>query len=234
MPPRPNRTVLALEATALTDRSISGSPAHIDLDLRRGEVGMIHVDDDGEASALVDLCAGLATPASGHVRFLGVDWATRTRPQRLHRRRRVGVVAQTNVWPPQMTIMDAILQAPLYHSVGSRDELLAEATMLARLFGLPGLPADRRDATRPQSLLRAGCVRGFLGSPDLVLVHDHVLDRTSELAVPMAQAISTTRARGGAVLWLTAGMVAQAAEYIEPDQVYRLGDTGLIRMRRSQ
>ena len=132
-----------------------------------------------------------------------------------------------------MTIMDAILQAPLYHSVGPRDELVAEATMLARLFGLPGLPADRRDATRPQSLLRAGCVRGFLGSPDLVLVHDHVLDRTSELAVPMAQAISTTRARGGAVLWLTAGMVSPAAQHIEPDQVYRLGDTGLIRMRRS-
>jgi predicted ABC-type transport system involved in lysophospholipase L1 biosynthesis ATPase subunit len=234
MPPRLARTVLALEAAALTERSISGSPAHLDLDLRRGEVGMIHVDDDSEASAMVDLCVGLAMPASGRVRFLGVDWATRTRPQRLHRRRRVGVVAQTEVWPAQMTIMESILLAPLYHSDRSRDELIAEATGLARLFGLPGLPAEPREATRRQALLRAGCVRGFLGSPDLVLVHDQLLDRTSELAIPMAQAVSMTRARGGAVLWLTAGMVSPAAQHIEADLVYRLGDAGLIRMRRSQ
>src|SRR5690349_2780596 len=130
MPPRPARTVLALEAAALTERPISGSPAHIDLDLRRGEVGMIHVDDDSEAVALVDLCVGLGTPSSGHVRFLGVDWATRTRPQRLHRRRRVGVVAQTDVWPAQMTIMESILLAPLYHSDRSREDLITEATAL--------------------------------------------------------------------------------------------------------
>jgi predicted ABC-type transport system involved in lysophospholipase L1 biosynthesis ATPase subunit len=234
MPPRPARTVLALEAAALTERSISGSPAHIDFDLRRGEVGMIHVDDDSEAAALVELCVGLGAPSSGHVRFLGVDWATRTRPQRLHRRRRVGVVAQTDVWPAQMTIMESILLAPLYHSDRSREDLIAEATALARLFGLPGLPAEQRAATRRRALLRAACVRGFLGTPDLVLVHDQLLDRTSELAIPMAQAVSSTRARGGAVLWLTADVIAPAAQYIEADKVYRLGDTGLVPMRRQQ
>jgi phospholipid/cholesterol/gamma-HCH transport system ATP-binding protein len=181
---------------------------------------------------MVDLCVGLAVPASGRVRFLGVDWATRTRPQQLHRRRRVGVVAQTDVWPTQVTVMDSILLASLYHSDRSRDDLLAEAIVLARLFGLPGLPAERSAATRQQALVRAGCVRGFLGLPDLVLVQDRLIDRTSELATPMAQAISSTRARGGAVLWLTSDMVPPAAEHTEADQVYRLGDKGLIQMRR--
>jgi len=232
MPPRPARTVLTLEAASTIENSVSGSPAHLDLELRRGEVGMIDVDDDGEASAMIDLCVGLTAPASGRVRFLGVDWASRTRPQRLHRRRRVGVVAQTDVWPAQMTIMDAILLAPLYHSDRPHNELVAEATGLARLFGLPGLPAERREQTRRQALLRAGCVRGFLGSPDLILVHDQLLDRTSELAIPMAQAISAIRSRGGAVLWLTADTRAPAARHVEPDQVYRLGDAGLVPMRR--
>jgi phospholipid/cholesterol/gamma-HCH transport system ATP-binding protein len=234
MPPRLARSVLALEAAALTERYITGSPALIDIDLRRREVGIIHIREDSEASALVDLCVGLSVPASGRVRFMGVDWATRTRPQQLRRRRRVGVVAQTDVWPTQMTIMESILLAPLYHSDRSRDDLLAEATALARLFGLPGLPADRRGAIRPQALLRAGCVRGFLGSPDLVLVQDHLIDRTEELAIPMAQAICSTRARGGAVLWLTTSMAPPAAEHIEADQVYRLGDAGLVRMGRPQ
>jgi phospholipid/cholesterol/gamma-HCH transport system ATP-binding protein len=235
MPPRLAPTVLTLEAAALTERSISGSPAHIDLDLRRGEVGIIHVDDDNEAAAMVDLCVGLAVPASGRVRFLGVDWATRTRPQRLHRRRRVGVVAHTDVWPAQMTIMDSILLAPLYHSDRSRDDVVAEATGLARLFGLPGLPADRRETTTPRRVLvRAGCVRGFLGSPDLVLMQDRLLDHAPDLAAPLAQAISASCARGAAVLWITSSMASPASRFIEADHAYRLGDTGLVGLRRLQ
>jgi len=234
VPPRPARTVLSLEAAALTERPSSGLPALLDLDLRRGEVAVIHVDDDSEALAMVDLCVGLTAPASGHVRFLGVDWATRTRPERLRRRRRVGIVAQTEVWPSQMTIMDSILLAQLHHSERSRDDLVAEAIELARLFGLPGLPAERREATRRHALLRAGCVRCFLGAPDLVLVHDHLLDRTSELAVPMAQAILATRARGGAVLWVSASAAVPATQFVEADQVHRLGDAGLVRMRSPQ
>lgn len=234
MPPRPARMVLSLEAAALADRTISGSPARLDLELRRGEVALVHVDDDTEASAMVDLCVGLTAPASGHVRFLGVDWTTRNRSERLRRRQRIGAVVQTEVWPSQMTIMESILLAQLHHSGRSRDALVVQATELARQFGLPGLPAEGRDATQRQVLLRAGCIRGFLGAPDLVLVHDHLLDHTSELAVPMAQAILATRARGGAVLWLSAGAAAvQAIQFVEADQVHRLGDAGLVRMRRS-
>jgi len=232
MPPRTDRTVLSLEAVVLPERAIAVAPAQLDLALRRGELGIIHADDDGESFSMIDLCVGLMVPASGHVRFLDVDWATRSRPQRLHRRRRIGLVAQTGVWPPQMSIMDSILMAQLYHSHRSRDELLAEAIELARLFGLPGLPAERRDATRRQVLLRAGCVRGFLGSPDLVLVHDQLLDRTPELAVPMAQAITAMRARGGAVLWINTGSGSGAFQYVEPDHVYRMGDGRLARMGR--
>jgi phospholipid/cholesterol/gamma-HCH transport system ATP-binding protein len=234
MPPRANRSVLSLEGAALADRAFSARRARLDFDLRRGEIAMVHVDDDSEASAVVDLCTGFVSPLSGHVRFLGVDWATRTRPQRLHRRRRIGVVLQTEVWPAQMTIMDSILLARLYHFDRPRAELVAEATELARLFGLPGLPADRREATSRQALLRAGCVRGFLGWPDLVLVQDQLLDRAAELAAPMAQAVSALSVRGGAVLWITAGLAPQAAQFLEPEQVYRLGDHGLIPMRRQR
>jgi phospholipid/cholesterol/gamma-HCH transport system ATP-binding protein len=232
MPPRAPRTVLSLEAVVLADRAIAGMPPQLDFALRRGEVGIIHADEEGDSSSMVELCVGLIVPVSGHVRFLDVDWATRTRPQRLHRRRRIGLVVQTGVWPSQMSIMDSILMAQLYHSGRSRDELLAEATGLARLFGLPGLPADRRDETRRQVLLRAGCVRGFLGSPDLVLVHDQLLDRMPEIAVPMAQAITSTRERGGAVLWINAGKTSEAAQYVEADHIYHFGDGRLARMRR--
>jgi phospholipid/cholesterol/gamma-HCH transport system ATP-binding protein len=231
---RSARTVLSLEGASLTERLLSATPAYLDLDLRRGEAAVIHVDDDGEGAAMVDLCTGFVRPARGHVRFLSVDWATRERPERLRRRRRIGVVAETDVWPAHMTVMDSILLASLYHFHRSREEVVAEATELARLFGLPGLPTERRETTPRQTLIRAACVRGFLGSPDLVLVQDHMLDRMAELAVPMAQAVSAVLRRGGAVLWIVSGLAAQAAQFVEPDLIFRLGGTGLVPMRRLQ
>ena len=229
---RPAQSVLSLDGAVLTERSTSLAPAQIDLDLRRGEVDMIHVDDDREAAELVDLCVGQPALASGHVRFLGVDWAASSRSQQLHDRRRIGLVVQTEVWPAQMSVMEAVLLSRLYHYGAARIDLVTEAIELARLFGLPGLPVERRDAVASDVLLRAGCVRGLLGGPDLVLVHDQALDRASELAIPMAQAIASIRGRGGAVLWITAAAVARAAQFVDIDRVFRLGGTGLIRMRR--
>jgi len=72
-----------------------------------------------------------------------------------------------------------------------------------------------------------------LGSPDLIVVHDQALEQTRDLAVPMAQAISAARDRGAAVLWITASLAAQAAQFVEAEQVLRLGETGLARARKS-
>ncbi len=66
-----------------------------------------------------------------------------------------------------------------------------------------------------RALVRAACVRGFLGSPDLIVVQDQVLDQSSELAVPMAQAISAACDRGATVLWITASLATQAAQFVQ-------------------
>ena len=200
---RPRRSVLSLQGVARRTASSRPRPTRLDLELPRGEVALVQVDDEADAAALVDLCVGLIDPGAGQVRFLGVDWTTRTPRERLHRRRRIGAVVQTDVWPSHMTVLEAVLVARFYHFDQPRAEVIADATELARLFGLPGLPVGRRETTPMRALVRAACVRGFLGSPDLIVVQDQVLDQTSELAVPMAQAISAACDRGATVLWIT-------------------------------
>jgi phospholipid/cholesterol/gamma-HCH transport system ATP-binding protein len=215
----------------LAERQFSSRPTHLDLNLVQGESAMIHVDDDSDASALVDLCLGLADPSDGSVRFGGVDWTTRTPRERFNRRRRIGAVVQTDVWSSHMNVIEAVLVARLYHFDQPRADVVSDATDLARLFGLPGLPTGHREETPMRALVRAACVRGFLGSPDLIVVQDQLLDQMSELAVPMAQAISAACDRGSAVLWITASQAAQAAQFVRPDHEFRLGDHGLVRVR---
>ncbi len=133
-----------------------------------------------------------------------------------------------------MTVLEAVLLAHLHHFDRPQEEVIADATALARLFGLPGLPTERRDATSARALARAACVRGFLGAPDLVVVQDSTIEATADLAIPMAQAIAGTKDRGATVLWITESLSAQATRFVQPDQILRLGDSGLIRVRRPQ
>jgi phospholipid/cholesterol/gamma-HCH transport system ATP-binding protein len=231
---RPTRTVLSLHGVTLPEREFSSSPTKLDLELPRRSVALIQVDDETDASTLVDLCLGMTDPSAGHVRFLGVDWTTRTPRERMSRRRRVGAVMQTDVWPAHMTVLDSVLLAGAYHFNRARAEMLVHATELARLFALPGLPTGRRETTPRRALVRAACVRGFLGTPDLIVVHDPVLEQSPDLALPMAQAISAARDRGGAVLWIAASLAAAAAEFVEAEQVLRLGEQGLVRARRGR
>jgi phospholipid/cholesterol/gamma-HCH transport system ATP-binding protein len=232
MAPRPGRSVLTLQGVTLAERQFSTHTARLDLDLPRGELALLQVEDEHDAAMLVDLCVGLADPGAGHVRFHGVDWTTRTPRERLNRRRRIGAVVQTDVWPSHMTVLESVLVARSYHFDQPRARLIADATELARLFGLPGLPVGRRETTPVRALVRAACVRGFLGSPDLIVVQDPLVDQSSELAVPMAQAIAAARDRGATVLWIIASLAAQAAQFVQPDHAFRLGDHGLVRVGR--
>lgn len=234
MASRTARSVLSMHGVTLTERQFTTRPTTLELDLVQGEVALIQVDDEGDASTLLDLCLGLVDPIGGQVRFLGIDWAAHTPRERFGRRRRIGAVVQTDVWPVHMSVLESVLVAPFYHFDRPRAELIADATELARLFGLPGLPTGRRETTPLRSLIRAACVRGFLGAPDLIVVQDQMLDQSSELAVPMAQAISAARDRGTTVLWITTSLAAQAAQFVQPDHAFRLGDLGLVRVRRGR
>jgi phospholipid/cholesterol/gamma-HCH transport system ATP-binding protein len=231
---RPLRSVLSLQGVTPAERQFAARPTCLDLELPRGQVALVQVDDEADATALVDLCVGLIDPGAGQVRFRGVDWTTRTPSERLNRRRRIGAIVHTDVWPSHMTVMEAVLVARSYHFDQPRAEMIAEATDLARLFGLPGLPVGRRETTPTRALVRAACVRGFLGSPDLIVVQDQMLDQTSELAGPMARAISAGCDRGATVLWITTSLAAPAAQFVQADHHFRLGDSGLVRGRRSR
>jgi phospholipid/cholesterol/gamma-HCH transport system ATP-binding protein len=229
-----SRSVLSLQGVIPAERRLSATPTRLDLELPRGAVALLQVDDDADAAALVDLCVGLADPGAGKVRFLGVDWTTRSPRERLTRRRRFGAIGQAAVWPTHMTVLEAVLMARFYHFNRPSAEVIADATQLARLFGLPGLPVGRSETTPLRALIRAACVRGFLGSPDLIVVQDRMLDQSAGVAVPMAQAISAACDRGATVLWVTTNLGARAAEFVHANHVLRLGDAGLVPARRSR
>src|SRR5260370_9303859 len=185
-----SRSVLSLQGCTPAERRFSATRTRRDLELPRGAVALLQVDDEADASALVDLCVGRTDPGAGRVRFLGVDWTTRNPRERLTRRRRIGAIVQAAVWPSHMTVLEAVLVARFYHFNRPPAEVIADATTLARLFGLPGLPVGRSEPTPLRALIRAASAPGFLGSPDLFVVRHQVLYQATGFLVPMSRAIS--------------------------------------------
>jgi len=227
----PQSSVLSLRGVALAGYQRSDSAGMVDFDLARRELAVVEMDEDRDAGAFVDLCLGLVAPPSGEVHCLGRSWHTESYHDMLAHRRRIGTLVGSQVWPVHMPVAQVALAAQLYHTDQAEPEAIAEATVLARRFGMPGLPTAASDAVPSGDLVRAACVRAFLGAPEFVLIADAAVEAAGELGAALAQAIGAVQDNGGAVLWLLGSRTAPAARFVTPDHVLRLDDRGLTRAR---
>lgn len=225
--------ILSLHDVALTERRAPAEAGTLNLELGHGTVTLVETGDGSDADLLIDLCLGLSVPARGDVVFLGEAWRMRSYHDNLGLRGHIGLLTGSQTWPADLSIAEAVLMARLYHTKQPLDDAIAAATILARRFGLPGLPAGSRESVPADQLTRSACVRAFCGTPELVLVSDSTLEGMAELGIAMAQAIAEVQDRGGAVLWLVDTVEAPAAHFVRADQTFRFGERGFVPARRT-
>ena len=230
----PQSSVLSLQGVSLVARRSSAPAVALDFELGHREVALVEIDGEGDAMGFVDLCLGLIPPHHGAVWCLGQAWQGQGYHEMLAHRRRIGTLVDTQSWPAHLPVAQVTLMPLLYHAGQPVDDAVDAATVLARRFGLPGLPTGGPETVHRDDLVRAACVRAFLGTPELVLIADPALDGMADLAMALAQAIGAVQDRGGAVLWLVGSANAPAARFVAADRVLRLGDRGLGPARRLQ
>lgn len=226
------QSVLSLREVVLAERRTARG-GHLNLDLGRGEAALLEVGEEADMDLFVDLCLGLTDPVSGDVAFLNARWREQSYADALTRRASIGTLAGTPVWPVHVSVAEAVMMPSLHHGGDEVAGLAVRAALLARRFGLPGLPVGNRESVAVRQLVRAACIRAFLGNPDLVLIADPTLERTAELALPLAHAIREVQDRGGAVLWIVESIGAPAARYVMPQHALRYGDRGLVSLQRA-
>jgi phospholipid/cholesterol/gamma-HCH transport system ATP-binding protein len=224
----PHASVLSLNGVSLRGRHAET----LDFDLAHREVALVELGDEGDAENVIDICLGLIEPRHGEVHCLGRPWRGQGYREMLAHRRRIGTLVGTQVWPAHVPVAEVVLTPQLYLTDQPEEAAIAAATLLARRFGLAGLPVGSREAVPPGELARAACVRAFLGAPEFVLIADPSIEVMDELGVALAQAIGMVQDRGGAVLWLVNSVDALAARFVAADRVLRLDERGLAPLRR--
>jgi phospholipid/cholesterol/gamma-HCH transport system ATP-binding protein len=203
-------------------------PVPIDLRIMPGEFALIEADDRVLAAEFADLCCGLLKLRKGSVRFLGRDWATAAAEMAAAMRGRIGRVYGPESWIGSLSTDANILWPQLHHTRRSEAALRETAAEVSRRFGLPGLPLGRPVALSDADLLRASCVRAFVGEPQLVILDNEELEEIADLRSALLNAVMAMRHRHAACLWLTEGRQIWQDRSCPATIRLRLSERGLV------
>jgi phospholipid/cholesterol/gamma-HCH transport system ATP-binding protein len=124
-----------------------------------------------------------------------------------------------------------VLLGQMHHTRIPEAELRERASVLALRFSLPGLPSGPARLLSEPDLLRAACVRAFLGDPRLLMLELPLAAQQDDLLPALLSAGAEARGRGAAVVWLAALSPAMRDPSIRPTQRLRLTDVGMAPVR---
>jgi phospholipid/cholesterol/gamma-HCH transport system ATP-binding protein len=190
--------------------------AALNLTLSAGDFAVIEVPGSRRGAAFADLCAGLVSMISGRVQFLGRDWHETPHRHADALRGHIGRLFTLPLRPDTQDVASRVLLARLHHTRTQEATLRAEATRLAERFGLPGLPAGPARRLTDPDLLRAACVRAFLGEPRLVILELPVSAQQDDLLPALLEVGAEARGQGVTLMWLAASGPALRDRSIRP------------------
>jgi phospholipid/cholesterol/gamma-HCH transport system ATP-binding protein len=205
-------------------------PARFDLCLMSGDFALVETHDPSLAAGFADLCCGVLKLRDGSVRFLGRDWATVPDEVAAAMRGHIGRIYGAESWMGFLGTDVNILWSQLHHTRRSEAAVRQTAAEVSRSFGLPGLPLGRPDALSDADLLRAACVRAFIGEPQLVILDNGKLESLTDLRSELLHAITAMRDRQAACLWLTDGGPIWQDGSCPATTRLRLSEHGLVRV----
>ena len=181
------------------DSSVAG----ITLAVEAGERAIVSLEEEHTHLPLADLAGGVVAPDEGWVKLQGSDWQAMSPDVAADTRGRIGRVFEGNPWISGTKVSRNIMLAQLHHSRRPIADIARQAAELSRVFGLPGLPLSLPGMVRGRDLARAGCVRAFMGQPDLLVLERPTRGVYPEILPALLNMLGAARNRGTAVLWLT-------------------------------
>jgi phospholipid/cholesterol/gamma-HCH transport system ATP-binding protein len=146
-------------------------------------------------------------------------------------RGRIGRIYGSDSWISFLGTDINILLPQLHHTRRPEPMLREAATALSHKFGLPGLPVMRPDAMAATDLVRAACVRAFMGTPRLLLFDSPDLEHASDLIPALLNELMEANDRHAASIWLTRSDAVWNSRFFPATTHFRLVERGLVSVR---
>ena len=188
--------------------------------IRPGELTLITLAPGHVRSPFADLTQGLLDPHSGHVRFGGRCWMTRSLEEMARDRARIGRVFDVGGWVSNLDVDENVLLAQRHHNSAPEAALRRRGDELSRTFQLDGVPR-RRPAEASQNELRISqWVRALLVDLSLLVLERPARDVKPDSIPPFLELLRQARERGAAVIWVTTdGAGPNSGQNIAPPDI---------------
>lgn len=198
--------------------------------IRRGAFAAILGSSGSGKSSLLTLLAGLDRPTSGSLVVFGEDLSQFSRAQLdLYRRKRVGMVFQSFLLVPTLTVYENV-ELPLMFSEVEPLHRKEVVTSLLRRVGL-----EKRSGHRPGQLSggeqqRVAIARALVNQPDMLLADEPTGNLDSQNAQHLMELFAEIHGGGTTVV-----MVTHEPRLVEryADQTYEMSDGKLASSRAS-
>jgi phospholipid/cholesterol/gamma-HCH transport system ATP-binding protein len=195
---------LSFHGVTTSSNSLYDSPLwDVNFTLDQGALLLVRLEREHHHLPFADLAQGLLDPIEGKVEFLGTDWCDMGLDYAGKRRSKIGRVFERYGWLNNIGVGQNITLSQFYHTEKDIYEIEAEASNLAKYFGLPGLLINPPFQARQGDLRLSALVRAFLGRPLLILLERPTRNLFPEIMHPLINAVRTAREHGTAIVWLT-------------------------------
>lgn len=223
--------VLELRAALAPFEASSLPNAALDLRLMPGECVLIETLDPERAASFADLCSGMIALLQGEVLCMGMDWSTLPFERAAALRGRIGRTYQKGGWNNILPAHINIMLPQLHHTRTPAEKIATSALTIGSTLGLPGLPLVRPNQLSEGDLIRAGCVRAFLGAPRLLLLETSISSDHEGLIEPFLELLSQAMDQGTAAICFTRDVPLWKAHAFPTARILALLEDGLVPMR---
>lgn len=216
------------------DVAVSGAAPYesavldVSFELHRGELMLVLLEKEQVNIPLADAAQGLVEPSHGHVEIRGRDWRQMTAREASRQRGRMGRIFSRGGWLNSLDVDENITLASRHHTLRRPEAIVEHAAVLARRFGLPGLPLGKAPLLRRQDLQKAACVRAFLLDPEVLIAEDPTVGVHADIIGPLVNAILEARRHGTAVLWATSNRKVWQDAGLQPDSRWQMTGAHLV------
>lgn len=190
--------------------------------VRAGERVLVWLGPGSACGPMADLAQGLTLPETGQVRFEGQDWRTLAPPAAAAARARIGRVFSRPHWISNLDVDENIILAQSHHTTRPLEDIVDEALVLSRSFGMAELPRVRPALVQQEELRLAEWVRALLGQKSLLLLECPLRGAGVQRWTALIREAWAASERGTAVVWFQDSDQPQLVDALRPDAVYKM------------
>ena len=198
---------MILEALALTKEYQRGGRSfmavdNVSLRIEKGEFCSIAGRSGSGKSTLLNILAGMASPTSGEVIFMGRGYSAMTDGE-LSRQRgsKIGYIMQGHCVLPNFTVLQNVMIPHYFNSASAHPE--GRAVMLLEKTGIGHLASQYPASLSGGELRRVSIARALFGAPCLLIADEPTGDLDSETTAEIMELFASIKREGTSILMVT-------------------------------